>query len=172
MNNDVLEYIMNYQSFNETDIAFIMHCMFKDNYKTDYKGQWYEFRDEWVAVDSFDVRELIKTKVSTMILNCVKYIKENLVKKSKEQINTKEIYDNALNNLAEKRQLLRDQNRIDEECIIKQHIKKVIEYKTNIDYNKVDLNTLDPIKIMKSINVKPFKDRVMEQAAGLFVKAE
>lgn len=144
-NGNIIQYILKSQSFNEPDIAFIMHSMFKRIYKTDSKGQWYSLNGDgtWILKDTFDVRELIKTKVCTMLLNCIDYIKKNYTKLTKEKINTNKKYFDILTNLAEKRQLLRDQNRIDEECRIKLHIQRFIEYNENTDYNRVNFNTLD-----------------------------
>ena len=171
-NDEVLQYILSAQSFNEVDIAFIMHTMFKGVYKTDSLGQWYSMKDgSWILRNIFDIRELIGSAVCNMAISCVNLIKRN-PDLYKMDINIKEKYDIILNNLAEKRQMLRDNNRIDEECIIKQHIKRIIEYRDNIKYNKINFNTFDTMTIVRSVHTRAFVDRVMEEVAGLFIEAE
>jgi hypothetical protein len=168
VDDDVLQYILRAQSFNESDIAFIMHLMFKDIYRTDSKGQWYSKSDTWILRDEFDIRDLIGSAVCNSAVSCVNAIKNypHLYKVEIEK--TTEHYNIILNNLAEKRQLLRDNNRIDDECIIKEHIQKVIDYRDNI-YNKINFNTFDPMSIVRSVHTKSFVNRVMEEAAGLFL---
>jgi hypothetical protein len=75
--------------------------------------------------------------------------------------------DTILKNLAEKRQMLRDQNRIDDECVIKEHIKRIIEQRDMIVIQRPDYVT-----IARSLRNRAFIDRVMEQAATLFVRGD
>jgi hypothetical protein len=77
--NEIIQYILKSQSFNESDIAFIMYSMFKDIYKTDFKGQWYSLKSDgsWILMDIFDIRDLIGSSVCNTIVNCVNRIKEH-----------------------------------------------------------------------------------------------
>jgi hypothetical protein len=81
-------------------------------------------------------------------------------------VNT-ERYDTILKNLAEKRQMLRDQNRIDDECVIKEHIKRIIE-----QGDVMVIQRPDYVTIVRSLRYRAFIDRVMEQAATLFVRGD
>jgi len=116
VDEDVLQYILRAQSFNESDMAFIMHLMFKDIYRTDSKGQWYSKSSTWILRDIFDIRDLIGSAVCNTAVSCVNAIKNS------------------------------------------PHLYKVEGF-----------NTFDTMTIVRSVHTKVFVDRVMEEAAGLFI---
>ena len=169
---EIIQYILESQSFNEPDIAFIMHSMFKGIYKTDSKGQWYSLNADgtWILKDTFDVRDLIGSVVCNTIVKSVNLIKNHPGIYKRDTANRTERYDVILKNLGEKRQLLRDQNRINEECLIKEHIRRVTQQRDSIEINRNNFTTFDPMTVVRSLRTRSFVDRVMEEVTTLFVQ--
>jgi hypothetical protein len=82
--------------------------------------------------------------------------------------NMQERYDIILKHLIEKKNLLMDKNRIDEASKVRERIKAIVEHPESIDANKINIESLDYINILKKIASKTFKDTVMKDMVGLF----
>lgn len=172
---NITQYIIENRSFTETDIAIMMQIMFKHKYRTDINGLWYMLtEDKWVLIDEFDIREEISRSLCRMITDCINYIKQspkaNIMNIANIQ-NSRANYDIILKHLVEKKNLLTDKNRIDEASRIRERIKMIIERPESIHVNKINIEKLDFVSILKKINGKLFKDNVMKDMMGLFYVA-
>uniref|UniRef100_A0A6C0AP09 Uncharacterized protein n=1 Tax=viral metagenome TaxID=1070528 RepID=A0A6C0AP09_9ZZZZ len=169
---NIIQYILENKSFSETDIAIMMQIMFKQIYKTDANGLWYRFDGEkWALVDSFDVREEIGLSLSRMIKDCIEHIKSSpkiQIMNIANNQNAQGRYETIINYLIEKKNLLMDKNRIDEASKVRERIKAIVEHPESIDANKINIESLDYINILKKIGSKTFKDTVMKDMVGLF----
>ena len=169
---NITQYIIENRSFTETDIALMMQIMFKHIYRTDANGLWYMLtEDKWVLTDSFTIREEIGTSLCRMITDCIKYIKDspkvNIMNMANSQ-NTRINYDIIIKHLIEKKNLLMEKNRVDEATKIRDRIKTIYEHPEVIEANKINIEKLDFLTILKKISSKTFKDNVMKDMTGLF----
>jgi hypothetical protein len=106
-----------------------------------------------------------------MITDCIKYIKEspkvNIMNMANSQ-NTRANYDIIIKHLIEKKNLLMEKNRVDEATKIRDRIKTIYEHPEAIEANKINIEKLDFLTILKKISSKTFKDNVMKDMTGLF----
>ncbi len=172
---NMIQYIIENRSFTETDIALMMQIMFKHKYKTDANGLWYMLTDDkWVLINAFDIREEIGSSLCRMITDCIENIKQspkvNIMNIANIQ-NTRANYEVIINHLVEKKNLLMEKNRVDEASRVRERIKAIMEHPERIEANKVNIEKLDFVSVIKKISTKAFKDNVMKDLVGLFYVA-
>ena len=169
---NMIQYIIENRSFTETDIALMMQIMFKHKYKTDANGLWYMLTDDkWVLINTFDIREEIGSSLCRMITDCIEHIKQspkaNIMNIANIQ-NTRANYEVIINHLVEKKNLLMEKNRVDEASKVRERIKVIMEHPERIGSNKINIENLDFVSIIKKLSGKTFKDTVMKDLVGLF----
>jgi hypothetical protein len=153
----------------------MMQIMFKHKYKTDANGLWYMLTDDkWVLINAFDIREEIGSSLCRMITDCIENIKQspkvNIMNIANIQ-NTRANYEVIINHLVEKKNLLMEKNRVDEASRVRERIKAIMEHPERIEANKVNIEKLDFVSVIKKISTKAFKDNVMKDLVGLFYVA-
>jgi len=169
---NMIQYIIENRSFTETDIALMMQIMFKHKYRTDANGLWYMLtEDKWVLIDTFDIREEIGSSLCRMITACIEHVKQspkvNIMNIANIQ-NTRANYEVIINHLVEKKNLLMEKNRVDEASRVRERIKAIMEHPERIEANKINIEKLDFVSVIKKISAKAFKDNVMKDLVGLF----
>jgi hypothetical protein len=172
---NMIQYIIENRSFTETDIALMMQIMFKHKYRTDANGLWYMLTDDkWVLIDAFSIREEIGSSLCRMITDCIEHIKQspkaNIMNIANIQ-NTRANYEVIINHLVEKKNLLFQNNRIDEMSRVRERIKAIMEHPERIEASKINIEKLDFVSVIKKISGKAFKDTVMKDLVGLFYVA-
>ena len=168
--NKIIEYIYEYYDFNEIDLSNIIYIMFNEKYRTDINEQWYELNKEgkWIIIEFSEVKYEILNSLYSMIFNCINHIKSSnyIINPNLSDNNRK--YNSILYILSEKRQLLRDKNKIDQAHLISERINQLLDISMNISKEKLNIEKLNIIYIIRKIKSQAFIKNVMKDIPLLF----
>jgi P4 family phage/plasmid primase-like protien len=195
LEQDVADYILHFTSPTHTHVARIMKKIYQDNYAASVSSrstEWYEFNEsthKWKKINQgielknkissrgsgIEVADLI-AKARERFMKTPEYLKMEAIVNNNHSI---EVLTGTMSSLVEKRNSLRDMNKIDESRSLDQQIKdaqdniELIRQKSELGRAEVrDQKFKDLASLEKNLYNSGFKESVMKECVGLFYEEE
>ena len=195
LEQDVADYILHFTSPTHTHVARIMKKIYQDNYAASVSSrftEWYEFNEvthRWKKINQgielknkissrgsgIEVADLI-AKARERFMKTPEYLKMEAIVNNNHSI---EALSATMLSLVEKRNALRDQNKIDECRSLDQQIQAaesdIQTIRTKNEMNRVEVRDRkfkDLASLEEKLYNSGFKESVMKECVGLFYEEE